>query len=130
MRERVRELTLAAAKLFGVQEDELDRIVVSRGKKEPYASARNAAMWLVREVDGLSYPSLGEEFDQRDHNTCLHGVRRAKELVLAGGPRWNRLEALRDRLRVEAVAGAVAGLPPLPAASLELDPEWVGNGEP
>ncbi|HEU4544387.1 MAG TPA: helix-turn-helix domain-containing protein [Jiangellaceae bacterium] len=57
---------------YGITRDEL----LSRDRHKSIAEARQVAMWLCRELLGMSYPELGRAFGNRDHTTCIAGVRR------------------------------------------------------
>lgn len=48
------------------------------GRREPWVTIRQAAMFLVRELIGASYPDIALYFGLRDHNTVIcacHAVR-------------------------------------------------------
>lgn len=54
------------------------------GRKEPWVTIRQAAMFLARELIGASYPDIALYFGLRDHNTVIcacHAVRfKSREL--------------------------------------------------
>jgi len=45
-------------------------------RKRPLVDARQIAMYVMRELTELSYPSIGEQFGGRDHTTVLHAVQK------------------------------------------------------
>lgn len=63
-----------AAQLFGVDPAELD----TRCRSRSVAGARMVAIALARVRFGWSYPELGKAFE-RDHTTCMHAVKWARE---------------------------------------------------
>ncbi len=44
------------------------------------AHARQVAMYLCRELLGISYPALGRTFGGKDHSTVLYSVKKIQEL--------------------------------------------------
>jgi chromosomal replication initiator protein len=42
---------------------------------------RHVAMFLARELTGLSFPEIGEHFGGRDHTTVLHACDKIKKDV-------------------------------------------------
>ena len=38
-------------------------------------------MYLCREVAGLSFPKIGEEFGKRDHTTVMHGCNKIEKEI-------------------------------------------------
>ena len=48
------------------------RDIIQRSRKRKIVKPRQIAMFLMREEMQASYPSIGEEFDNRDHTTAIH----------------------------------------------------------
>lgn len=46
--------------------------IIQRSRKRKVVKPRQVAMYLMREEMQASYPSIGEEFDNRDHTTAIH----------------------------------------------------------
>jgi chromosomal replication initiator protein len=72
------------AAAFGVNEKEMLGASRLRGVLRP----RQVAMYLARELTGLSLPRIGAAFGNRDHTTVLHACRKveaelAEDLALA-----------------------------------------------
>jgi chromosomal replication initiator protein len=69
--------------------------------------ARQLAIYLCREMTGLSLPQIGRAFGGRDHATVLNSIRRVEKKRQAGDPDTC---ARLDRLRIEIHShrGAVA----------------------
>ncbi len=62
----------AASKLFDFSLEDL----CGPARKRPLVDARQIAMYVMRELTELSYPSIGEQFGGRDHTTVLHAVQK------------------------------------------------------
>ncbi len=62
----------AACKLFDFPLEDL----CGPARKRPLVDARQIAMYVMRELTDLSYPSIGEQFGGRDHTTVLHAVQK------------------------------------------------------
>jgi chromosomal replication initiator protein len=73
---RIQAETAAALSL---QADDL----TSRGRSRPVVYARQVAMYLCRELAGLSYPEIARHFNRRDHTTALHAHRKVKAQLLS-----------------------------------------------
>ncbi len=52
----------------------------SKSRSRPLTNARHIAMYLMRELTGLSLIKIGELFD-RDHTTALHGIKKIEGLM-------------------------------------------------
>ena len=53
----------------------------SSKRKKDIAHARQIAMYLCRELTGISLPKIGEEFGNRDHTTVMHGINKITEEI-------------------------------------------------
>ena len=84
--------------------------LLGRSRAPRLALARQVAMYLCRELAGLSLPEVGRAVGGRDHATALHAVRKVHGLVQAGGPVAEQVADLSRRL---AGAAAATG-PPQP----------------
>ncbi len=79
---------------FGVTPDE----IVSPRRTARLAEARQAAMFLCRELTELPLAAIGQRLGGRDHSTVVYAVARVAERV-AARPGWReRLERMRERL--------------------------------
>jgi chromosomal replication initiator protein len=58
---------------------------------------RHVAMYLSREMTGLSFPEIGEQFGGRDHTTILHAYEKIKKDV----KKDQKCKSLVDKLVVE-----------------------------
>src|SRR5205823_11382545 len=77
--------------------------LVSKSRSRPLTTARHVAMYLLRELTGLSLIKIGEQFD-RDHTTALHGIKKIEALMPARGNIYRQVLDLTKRLKA-------AGLP-------------------
>ncbi len=65
------------AKYFSIDKDDLS----GSKRSNDVAFPRQIAMYLCREVAGMSFPQIGIEFGNRDHSTVIHGYNKiAKEI--------------------------------------------------
>ena len=65
------------AKYFSIDKDDL----TGSKRSNDVAFPRQIAMYLCREVAGMSFPQIGVEFGNRDHSTVIHGYNKiAKEI--------------------------------------------------
>ena len=57
------------AKYFSIDKDDL----TGSKRSNDIAFPRQIAMYLCREIAGMSFPQIGIEFGNRDHSTVMHG---------------------------------------------------------
>jgi chromosomal replication initiator protein len=79
---------------FGVDRSAL----LSRSRTADVAWARQAAMYLARELTDHSLPQIGREFAKRDHTTVLHACRRVAREITTNARALADIEALTTRL--------------------------------
>jgi chromosomal replication initiator protein len=72
--------------------------LVSKSRSRPLTTARHVAMYLLRELTGLSLIKIGEHFD-RDHTTALHGIKKIEALMPARGSTYRQVQELTKRIR-------------------------------
>jgi chromosomal replication initiator protein len=66
-----------AATQFGFTVEELK----SKHRQRPLVTARQIAMYVMRELTELSYPNIAREFGGRDHTTVIHAVEKIGALM-------------------------------------------------
>lgn len=90
----VRQIAALSAKYFSVPLRDL------RGpsRKKQVIYARGVAVYLARQLLGLSFQHLGELFGNRDHSTILHSYRKVQELLTVDPALCQAVETLRERL--------------------------------
>ncbi len=65
------------SKYFNINKKDLK----SSKRSNDIAYPRQIAMYLCREVAGLSFPKIGEEFGKRDHTTVMHGCTKIEKEI-------------------------------------------------
>src|SRR5947208_2057866 len=75
--------------------------LVSKSRSRPLTTARHVAMYLLRELTGLSLIKIGEHFD-RDHTTVLHGVKKIEGLMPARGSTYKQVQELTKKIRARS----------------------------
>ncbi|MBU1228353.1 MAG: ATP-binding protein [Proteobacteria bacterium] len=76
--------------------------VMGEDRRQSIALARQVAMYLCREMLGLSYPALGRAFGGKDHSTVIYSVKKIKELNDDGKEMKQLLKDLKVRCRQAA----------------------------
>jgi chromosomal replication initiator protein len=90
----VPRIQAVACEHFGVERSEL----LSRSRAADVAWARQAAMYLARELTDQSLPQIGRAFADRDHTTVLHACRRVARELAANAQALADVEALTTKL--------------------------------
>lgn len=102
--DRIKAVALEVFQEVGPKDyKESDFTSYSRARK--HARPRQAVMYLVKRLTGLSLPQIGKKFGNRDHTTVMHGVRKIDELRMAKNPDvdiW--LQKICQKLGVEVPA--------------------------
>lgn len=65
------------AKYFSIDKEEL----AGSKRSNDIAFPRQIAMYLCREVVGMSFPQIGGEFGNRDHSTVMHGYNKISKEI-------------------------------------------------
>ncbi|MDO9083614.1 MAG: DnaA/Hda family protein [Humidesulfovibrio sp.] len=73
--------------------------VMGEDRRQIIALARQVAMYLCREMLGLSYPTLGRTFGGKDHSTVIYSVKKIKEIQEDGKEMKQLLKDLKVRCR-------------------------------
>jgi chromosomal replication initiator protein len=85
------------ASYFGLRREDL----VSKSRSRPLTMARHIAMYLLRELTGLSLIKIGELFD-RDHSTALHGIKRIENLMPNRDTVYRQVQELTKKINERA----------------------------
>jgi chromosomal replication initiator protein len=72
--------------------------ILTKGRKQEVAWARQVAMYLMRSELGLSYPSIGEKFGGRDHTTAIHAFEKINKELEENEKLKEALATLKERL--------------------------------
>jgi len=86
---------------FGLEPEDL----VSKSRSRPLTTARHVAMYILRELTGLSLIKIGEQFG-RDHTTVLHGIKKIEGLMPARGSTYRQVQDLTKRIRARSRGGS------------------------
>ncbi len=89
------------AKYFGLGPGDL----ISKSRSRPLTTARHVAMYLLRELTGLSLIKIGELFN-RDHTTALHGIKKIEGHMPARGSTYKQVQELTKKIRASSRGGS------------------------
>lgn len=89
------------AAYFGLTIEELTG--PSRGRH--LVMARQIAMYLCRELTGLSLPKIGAQFGNRDHTTVMYAERKINQLLGERRAVFNQVSELTNRVKMQARQG-------------------------
>jgi chromosomal replication initiator protein len=70
----------------------------SQKRNRNIAFPRQIAMYLCRELIGLSLPKIGDEFGGRDHTTVIHAIDKIESDILANQETKRTVEELRRNI--------------------------------
>jgi chromosomal replication initiator protein len=73
-----KEVIQSIAEYFSITED----MMYKKSRRKEVVYPRQVAMYVLREVYDISYPSIGEKFGGRDHTTVMHSVEKIKKDLL------------------------------------------------
>ena len=90
----IEEIQEGACRVFGVTREEL----VSPSRTARVAWARQAAMYLARELTDETLPAIGRRFGNRNHSTVLHACRTTDERIRRDGGAYQQVERLREQV--------------------------------
>jgi chromosomal replication initiator protein len=84
-----------ASAQFGFEVDELK----SKHRQRPLVTARQIAMYVMRELTELSYPNIAREFGGRDHTTVIHAVEKIGALMSKDHQIYDQVTRLMKTVR-------------------------------
>ncbi|MDD9369779.1 MAG: chromosomal replication initiator protein DnaA [Acidimicrobiales bacterium] len=84
-----------AAAQFGFTVEELQ----SKHRQRPLVTARQIAMYVMRELTELSYPNIAREFGGRDHTTVIHAVEKIGALMSKDRQIYDQVTRLMKSVR-------------------------------
>ncbi|MDP8936627.1 MAG: chromosomal replication initiator protein DnaA [Actinomycetota bacterium] len=85
----------ATAEMFGFTVADL----VSKSRSRPLVTARQIAMYVLRQMTNFSYPAIGRQFGDRDHTTVMHAVTKITALMRERRPIYDQVHELMNRIR-------------------------------
>ena len=71
----------------------------SNKRSQNISSARQAAMYIVREITGLSTAAIGQEFGGRDHSTVVYAIKQIEREMKNDGSLRETLEDIIKNIR-------------------------------
>ena len=71
----------------------------SKSRTRTLVTARQIAMYLCRELTGMSLPKIGQELGGRDHTTVIHADRKIRELMAERRVIYNQVTELTNRIK-------------------------------
>jgi chromosomal replication initiator protein len=83
------------ASMFGLSIEE----ITGRSRRRPLVTARQVAMYVMRELTDLSYPGIAREFGGRDHTTVIHAVEKITTLMRERRPIYDQVTDLIQTIR-------------------------------
>ena len=84
-----------ASAQFGFTVEELQ----SKHRQRPLVTARQIAMYVMRELTELSYPNIAREFGGRDHTTVIHAVEKIGALMSKDRQIYDQVTRLMKSVR-------------------------------
>lgn len=85
----------ATSKMFNFSIEELK----GKSRRRPLVTARQVAMYVIREMTELSYPAIAREFGGRDHTTVMHAVEKIGKLMKERRQIYDQVGELMSSLR-------------------------------
>ncbi|GAA1742212.1 chromosomal replication initiator protein DnaA [Rothia terrae] len=91
------QVLTATATYFDVTLDELQ----SKSRTRTLVTARQIAMYLLRELTDMSLPRIGQELGGRDHTTVMHADRKIRTLMAERRAIFNQVTDLTNKIKQE-----------------------------
>ncbi|WP_421789461.1 chromosomal replication initiator protein DnaA [Hyphobacterium sp.] len=73
--------------------------ILSKRRTKTVVKPRHVAMYLAKTMTTRSLPDIGRRFGGRDHSTVIHAVNKITEMIDAGDPVKDEIDALSQELR-------------------------------
>lgn len=70
--------------------------LINRSRKKEIAESRQIAMYLLRDMLGLSYPYIGRKLGRRDHTTAMYACVKIGEEMTRNQTLGHKILAIRD----------------------------------
>ncbi len=90
----VHDIQRAVCDQFHVKPDDLR----SKSRQKDIVYPRQIAMYLTRELTGISLPKIGKEFGGRDHTTVMHAINKVEKDLNSDAQISKLVSKLRERL--------------------------------
>lgn len=89
------QILVATASYFDVSIEELQ----SKSRTRTLVTARQIAMYLLRELTDMSLPKIGQELGGRDHTTVIHADRKIRSLMAERHQIFNQVNELTNKIK-------------------------------
>ena len=89
------------AAFFNITLDELK----SKSRTRTLVTARQIAMYLLRELTDMSLPRIGQELGGRDHTTVMHADRKIRTLMAERRQIFDQVTELTNRIKQQSREG-------------------------
>ncbi|MFA9563166.1 MAG: chromosomal replication initiator protein DnaA [Acidimicrobiales bacterium] len=73
--------------------------ICGRSRRRPLVTARQIAMYVVRELTDLSYPAIAREFGGRDHTTVIHACEKIRNQLGERRQTYDQVTELTQRVK-------------------------------
>lgn len=92
------QIVASVSEYFGVSEVELR----GQSRARLIVRARQIAMYLCRELTGLSLPQIGQAVGGRDHTTVMYADRKIRQQMAGNGAVRDQIAALTNTIQTQA----------------------------
>ena len=79
--------------------------LTSKSRTRTLVTARQIAMYLLRELTEMSLPKIGAELGGRDHTTVIHADRKIRELMAERRTIYNQVTELTNKIKKAQAGG-------------------------
>lgn len=79
--------------------------LTSKSRTRTLVTARQIAMYLLRELTEMSLPKIGAELGGRDHTTVIHADRKIRELMAERRTIYNQVTELTNNIKKAQAGG-------------------------
>lgn len=73
----VQKIVTEVSRTYSVPQED----IFSKKQDSPISYARQVSMYIIREVTGMSYKAIGEEFEGKDHATVLYSCKKIAKKI-------------------------------------------------
>lgn len=72
--------------------------LINRGRKQEIVEPRQIAMFLLRKILKMSYPSIGDKFGKRDHTTVIHACEKIERELISNPVINQKIINLKEKI--------------------------------